>query len=603
MHVVATAGHVDHGKSTLVRALTGMEPDRWAEERRRGMTIDLGFAWTTLPGGEVVAFVDVPGHERFVPTMVAGVGPVPAVLFVVAADQGWAPQSTEHLVAIDAFEVTHGLLVVTRSDLADPGRAIGQARDRLAGTSLADIDAVAVSGLTGQGLDELRERLSDLVGALPPGDVEADVRLWVDRSFVITGAGTVVTGTLTGGNITVGDTLALSSSGRRVRVRGVQCLGADMPRADPVARVALNLRGVDHDEVGRGDALLAPDAWLHTDEVDVRIRDVRTNDQSTLDNLSAKSHLTLHVGTAAVAARLRPLAGSVCRVRLAAALPLRIGDRGLLREPSNHDILLGVTVLDPQPPPLGRRGAAARRAASFADGDTAHGAAPVAGDAVSAEVRRRGIVSRSQLRRLGVRGDLLEPLVGDWLVDRDLREALRHRLVDVVDAHAQGHPLEPGMPVGAAATALELPDESLVPALGAPGLVVSAGRVRAAGADRGLPSDLAARVETLRALLGDAPFAAPEAGRLVELGLGPRELAAATRTKSLLVIAGGVVLLPDAPIRARERLVALAEPFTVSQARQAWQTSRRVAVPLLELLDSTGVTERLADGTRRLTAP
>jgi selenocysteine-specific elongation factor len=594
MHVVATAGHVDHGKSTLVRALTGMEPDRWAEERRRGMTIDLGFAWTTLPGSEVVAFVDVPGHERFVPTMVAGVGPVPAVLFVVAADQGWAPQSTEHLGAIDAFEVTHGLLVVTRSDLADPGKAMEQARARLAGTSLDGIDAVAVSGVTGQGLDDLRARLSDLVGALPPGDVEADVRLWVDRSFVITGAGTVVTGTLTGGSIAVGDTLALSSSGRRVRVRGVQCLGASLQRADSVARVALNLRGVNHDEVGRGDALLSPDAWLQTDEVDVRIRDVRTGDHSTRDNLSAKSHLTLHVGTAAVAARMRPLAGSVCRLRLAAALPLRIGDRGLLREPSNHDILLGVTVLDPQPPPLGRRGAAARRAVAF-DGD--------AQPAVNAEIRRRGIVSRRQLRRLGVRGDLPEPLVGDWLVDGDLREALRHRLAEVVDAHAQRHPLEPGMPVGAAATALELPDESLVPALGSPGLVVTAGRVRAAGADPGLPGDLAARVETLRALLADAPFAAPEAGRLVELGLGPRELAAAARTQSLLVLAGGVVLLPDAPVRARERLVALAEPFTVSQARQAWETSRRVAVPLLELLDSSGVTERLADGTRRMTTP
>jgi selenocysteine-specific elongation factor len=606
MHVVATAGHVDHGKSTLVRALTGMEPDRWAEERRRGMTIDLGFAWTTLPGGEVVAFVDVPGHERFVPTMVAGVGPVPAVLFVVAADQGWAPQSTEHLGAIDAFEVTHGLLVVTRSDLADPGKAMEQARARLAGTSLDGIDAVAVSGVTGQGLDDLRARLSDLVGALPPGDVEADVRLWVDRSFVITGAGTVVTGTLTGGSIAVGDTLALSASGRRVGVRGVQCLGASLQRADSVARVALNLRGVDHDEVGRGDALLSPDAWLQTDEVDVRIRDVRTNDHSTRGNLSAKSHLTLHVGTAAVAARMRPLAGSVCRLRLATALPLRIGDRGLLREPSNHDILLGVTVLDPQPPPLRRRGAAARRAAAFTDTDTAHVAATDAGGvigAVSAEIRRRGIVSRRQLRRLGVRGDLPEPLVGDWLVDGDLREALRHRLVEVVDVHAQRHPLEPGMPVGAAATALELPDESLVPALGRPGLVVTAGRVRASGADPGLPGDLAARVETLRALLADAPFAAPEAGRLVELGLGPRELAAAARTQSLLVLAGGVVLLPDAPVRARERLVALAEPFTVSQARQAWQTSRRVALPLLELLDSSGVTERLADGTRRMTTP
>jgi selenocysteine-specific elongation factor len=608
MHVVATAGHVDHGKSTLVRALTGMEPDRWAEERRRGMTIDLGFAWTTLPGGDVVAFVDVPGHERFVATMVAGVGPVPAVLFVVAADGGWAPQSTEHLAAINAFEVEHGLLVVTRADLADPGKAMDEARDRLADTSLAGIGAVAVSAVTGQGLDELRTRLADLVGALPPGDVDQDVRLWVDRSFVITGAGTIITGTLTGGSIAVGDTLALASSGRRVSVRAVQCLGRSVLRADPVARVALNLRGIDHDEVGRGDALLSPGVWLHTHEVDVRLRyrpgtDRRDRSQPALP--AATSHLTLHVGTAAVPARLRPLGGSVCRVRLATALPLRIGDRGLLREPSNHDVLLGATVLDPQPPPLRRRGAAARRAAELGDVADADVAA-----AVADEMRRRGVVSRSHLRRLGVRGDLPAPIVGDWLVDADLRISLGRRLVEIVDAHARQHPLEPGLPVGAAVMALDLPDGSLVAALAPPGLVVVAGRVRAADADPGLPGMpglpglpalLVERIDRLHAMLVDLPFAAPEAPRLVELGLGHREIAAAVRAGALLVLAGGVVLLPDAPARARERLIPLAEPFTVSQAKQAWQTSRRVAVPLLELLDSTGVTERLADGTRRLT--
>ena len=149
MQVIATAGHVDHGKSALVRALTGMEPDRWAEERRRGLTIDLGFAWTKLPGGERVAFVDVPGHERFVPNMLAGLGPVPAVLFVVAADGGWMPQSAEHLAAIDAVGISHGLLAVTRSDLADPGPATRQALDRISRTSLGAVPAVAVSAVTG----------------------------------------------------------------------------------------------------------------------------------------------------------------------------------------------------------------------------------------------------------------------------------------------------------------------------------------------------------------------------------------------------------------------------------------------------------------------
>ena len=162
MRVVATAGHVDHGKSTLVRALTGTDPDRWREEHERGLTIDLGYAWTTLPTGEEIAFVDVPGHERFIGNMLAGVGPVPAVMLVVAADEGWRRQSQEHLDAIAALGVRHGLLVVTRSDLADPASAVAEAREHLAGTPMAGCRAVSVSGRTGAGLDELRGALADL---------------------------------------------------------------------------------------------------------------------------------------------------------------------------------------------------------------------------------------------------------------------------------------------------------------------------------------------------------------------------------------------------------------------------------------------------------
>src|SRR4051794_38306638 len=204
MHVVATAGHVDHGKSTLVRALTGMEPDRWAEERRRGMTIDLGFAWTTLASGATLAFVDVPGHERFVPTMLAGVGPVPAAMIVVAADEGWMPQSAEHLAALDALGVRHGLLVVSRADLADPRPVLRRAAEEIAGTSLGAVEAVAVSAVTGVGLDELRGALGRLVGGLP-APAGGPVRLWIDRAFTIKGAGTVVTGTLGAGELRTGD--------------------------------------------------------------------------------------------------------------------------------------------------------------------------------------------------------------------------------------------------------------------------------------------------------------------------------------------------------------------------------------------------------------
>lgn len=299
MHVVATAGHVDHGKSTLVRALTGMEPDRWAEERRRGMTIDLGFAWTRLPGGAEVAFVDVPGHERFVPNMLAGVGPVPAAMLVVAADSGWMPQTAEHVAALDALGVSHALLAVTRSDLADPAPAIATVRDRLRGTSLDGLPAVAVSGATGDGLGALRSRLEELVARLPAPDVTAPVRLWVDRSFTIRGSGTVVTGTLSAGTLRVGDELTLG--GRRVHVRGLQALGVAHDTVAAVARVAVNLRNVDRDDVHRGDALRTPGAWTSTGLVDVRV------DGDDLD--SAPTTLTLHVGSAAVPVRVRPLRG------------------------------------------------------------------------------------------------------------------------------------------------------------------------------------------------------------------------------------------------------------------------------------------------------
>ena len=227
MYVIATAGHVDHGKSTLVRALTGMEPDRWAEERRRGMTIDLGYAWMTLPAGDKLAFVDVPGHERFVPNMLAGLGPVPAVMFVVAADGGWMPQSAEHLAAVDALGVRHGLLVITRSDLADPAPATRQARAEIARTSLGAVEAISVSAVTGQGLDDLRAALIRLVDSLGAAAAAgpAPVRLWIDRSFTIKGAGTVVTGTLPAGTVRNGQELALAPSGRTVRVRGLEALG------------------------------------------------------------------------------------------------------------------------------------------------------------------------------------------------------------------------------------------------------------------------------------------------------------------------------------------------------------------------------------------
>jgi selenocysteine-specific elongation factor len=613
VYVIATAGHVDHGKSTLVRALTGMEPDRWAEERRRGMTIDLGFAWTTLATGATVAFVDVPGHERFVPNMLAGVGPVPAALIVVAADEGWKPQSAEHLAALHALGVRHGLLVVTRSDLAPPDAAAAAARAEIEATTLGDVEWVAVSATTGAGLDDLRAALGRLVERLPAADLTGPVRLWVDRSFTVRGAGTVVTGTLGAGSMATGDLLVLAGDDREVRVRGLQALGAAAARVDAVARVAVNLRGTDRTEIRRGDALVTPGRFHVTTVADVRLIG------DPVGTLAPT--VTLHIGSAAVPARVRPLGTDTARLTLARALPLRIGDRGLLRDPGAHHVAGGVIVLDPAPPGLRRRGAAAARATVLS---TMDGVPAEAG-----ELARRGLVQRATLARMGVAVSAA-PVAGDWLADPALWARLRHRLGVEVGRYLAAHPLETGAPVDAVRRALGLPDRALVAALTKDqdrhaggeavaarpdhghdagevvpikGLVVRGGRVGPPGLELSLPPAVAAAVARVRADLAAHPFRSPEAARLTELGLGARELAAAVRAGALLRVADGIVLLPDAVDAAAGVLADLAQPFTLSAARQALDTTRRVAVPLLELLDRQGRTVRQPDDRRTVVTP
>jgi selenocysteine-specific elongation factor len=602
MHVVATAGHVDHGKSTLVRALTGMEPDRWAEERRRGMTIDLGFAWTALSEGSTVAFVDVPGHERFVPNMLAGVGPVPAVMFVVAADEGWMPQSAEHLEALHALNVRHGLLAVTRSDLMDPELAREEALEYLAASTLGRIPAVCVSGATGAGLDELRAALSELVAALPTPDVDADVRLWIDRAFTIRGAGTVVTGTLAAGTLQVGDELEVVPGGRRVVVRGLQSLGAPVESAPAVARVAANLRGVPREAIHRGATLLTPGAFLTTRTVDVRLSapsrhgDISGQTGPTVPryvSMSGRLAVVLHVGTAAVPARVRPLGKDTARLSLSRELPLRIGDRALLRDPGTGRIPAGVTVLDVWPPALRRRGATVARAAELSTMDgTSDGVA---------ELRRRGLVRRDELIAMGVPEPVEAPRAGGWLIDPDVLAQRATDLAAAVTAYAAAHPLEPGMPLETARQVSEMPDARLVePLLAAGGLTVAEGRVHVAGPPTGLPDALRSAIAELHAEFARRPFAAPEAHRLVELGLGAKQLAAAVRAGELLKIADGIYLAPGAEREAILRLRGLTSPFTLSQARQALDTTRRVAVPMMELLARRGISRQLPDGTHEL---
>ena len=556
MFVIATAGHVDHGKSTLVQRLTGMWPDRLAEEQRRGLTIDLGFAWTEIDGRQF-AFVDVPGHERFVANMLAGAGPVPAVMFVVAATEGWMPQSEEHLAALHALGVGHVLVVISKADLDDPSIAIEQVRQRI-------VDAPVVVGTD---LNKVRAELVSLVDGLPPPERDADVRLWVDRSFSVRGAGTVVTGTLAAGTIRVGD--ELEHAGRRVTVRGLQSLGRDQTEVGAVARVAVNLRGIDRQQIGRGDAVRTPGAWLDSEEIDVVLR------------AAGKLHreLVLHVGSAAVPVHVRPLGTVGARLRLARPLPLRVADVGLLRDPGEHRIAAGIEVLDVRPPQLRRRGAARARADELATG----------------RVRPPVCMRANELRAMGFAPT--GQLVGDWVVDRQWWAERRQQVMTAVQRWVTEHDVAAGMPLETLRRQAGLPAVELVSTLlDGTGLEVADGLVRQP--NTGLPSRVDKAVRTLEARLGAEPFRAPGADELKELKLGNQELAAAARTGRLIRIAEGVVLGPDVFDRAAEVLKTLPEPFTVSDARRALGTSRRVAVPLLEQLDVRRITRRADDGTR-----
>lgn len=589
MFVIATAGHVDHGKSTLVRALTGMEPDRWAEERRRGMTIDLGFAWTTLDNEHMTAFVDVPGHQRFVSNMLAGVGPVTAVLFVVAADEGWRRQSAEHLAALQALDVRHGVLAVTRCDLADPGPAIEQAHERLRDTGLAGMPAVAVSAASGHGLAALRTALRELTRALPAPRT-GPARLWVDRSFTVRGSGTVVTGTLGSGTMAVGDELVLEPAGRPVRIRGLQSLKTKVERAKAVSRLAVNLRGLGANEVRRGYALVQPGAFTRVTTMDVRL--IRQADR-------LPTHLVLHIGSAAVPVRLRKLGPHAARLALTTALPLHVGERGLLRDPGAQHIVAGIVVLDTMPPQLHARGDARRRATQL----TGMSDRP---DAV-ADIARRGAVRREALVTAGVLAYETEVpadvvAVGEWLVAPTLWKTWVSALSAAVDEWAAANPLSPGLAPEAAAGRAGIPDLRLIGALMADaGLVLGSGAMRRKDAKIRFPEPVRRALDEIRARLREDPFAAPSAEELARHRLSRQHLAAAVNAGLLCRIASDVYLLPDAPTEAARRLAGIDQPFTVSQARIAWGTSRRVAVPLLEYLDNQGATRRTGNTHRLLT--
>ena len=306
MYVIGTAGHVDHGKSTLVEALTGIDPDRLAEEKKRGMTIDLGFAWMELPNGNEISIVDVPGHERFVNNMLAGVGGVDLALLVVAADESVMPQTREHLAILDLLHVERGIVAVTKKDTVDEDwleLVASDVEDVLKGTSLEGSPILSVSALTGEGLPELVAGIERTLEDTSPKRDVGRPRLPIDRSFTISGFGTVVTGTLIDGNLRIGEEMELVVSGRAARIRGLQTHRQKVDLAVPGTRVAANLSGVSHDQVVRGEVLADP-GWLRASlAVDVHLRIIPDAAQAVRHNM----FVTVHTGSAEGIARLRLL--------------------------------------------------------------------------------------------------------------------------------------------------------------------------------------------------------------------------------------------------------------------------------------------------------
>ncbi len=561
MHVVATAGHVDHGKSTLVEALTGTDPDRFAEEKARGLTIDLGFATTTLPSGAVLSLVDVPGHVRFIKNMLAGVGAVDACLFVVAATEGWKPQSEEHLRILELLGVRHGVVALTKvgpadDDLVDLARL--EVEERVADTFLEGAPVVDTDAPTGVGLENLRAALDDLLAATPTAVDHGRPRLWIDRAFSARGAGTVVTGTLTGGRLHTDDELAVHPAGSPVRVRALQNHHAERDELPPGSRCAVNLVGVAHDEVVRGHVLVRSDQWHHTTVVDASLRVLDRLDHP----VSRRGAHVIYLGSGEHPVRMRilgpealdPGTEGAVRIHLPEPLPLLPGDRFVLRESGRAETVGGGEVLDVDPTERASRARPDR--------------------SVDRVVRERGWVPVDELERLT--GERREPDLDRWVVDpvvlhrtlEDLRNAL-------ADAGPRGLDLVGLGELARAAVVL------------LDGAGVEAGRLVAAGVADPLAD------HPFVAALASSPFVPPPPD-----GVDRGELRELVRRGDVVEVEG--IFFASSAVDAAARLAARLlvdhpEGFTVSTFREEAGNTRKHAMPLLARLDATGMTRRRGD--------
>ena len=615
--VVGTAGHIDHGKSALVKALTQIDPDRLEEEKRRGMTIDLGFAYMTLPSGRRVGIIDVPGHQRFLKNMLAGVHGMDAVLLVIAADEGPRPQTREHLAIIDLLGIEHGLVVLTKADLVDDAW-LALVRDEvaglLAGTSLVRAPIVAVSSVTGKGLTELKAALdAELATTATRSDVGRP-RLPVDRSFAISGFGTVVTGTLVGGPLRQGTEVAVLPAGRRVRIRGLQQHNQPVEEARPGSRTAVNLSGLDHLEVRRGDVLALPGTLPPSRRLDARLHVL----PGAAQPLRHRQRLLMYHETAEVMVEISLLErdeltpGETGWAQLFAAQPLVAldGDRFILRVPSPPATVAGGVIVDRAPRRHRRRdptligNLAARERADPATAAVLELGKHPWGLRDSELASFLGVSTGQLVEALAplAAGGLVRRMPSGWLAGGQWDD-LQTRVTSALEAYHEAQPLRRGMPREELRSRTSIPADVFADVLG---LLAGEGRIVERGGEVALAthkpllsSEQEAVLRAFLAALESHPFSPPPLSDL----LGRHALTPALL--QYLVADGQIVRLNEDTVFARSaydeavRLLRahLAEhrTLTVAAARDLLGSSRRYVLPLLEWMDAQKITRRVGD--------
>ena len=616
-YVIGTAGHVDHGKSALVKALTGIDPDRLAEEKAREMTIDLGFAWLTLPSGRSVGIVDVPGHQDFIENMLAGVGGIDLALLVIAVDEGIMPQTREHLAILDLLEVSGGAVALTKIDLLSDREWLElvwqDVTDALEGTVLEQAPIVPVSARTGEGLPQLLDTLDNLLAERPPRPDRGRPRLPVDRVFTISGFGTVVTGTLGGGSFTVGDEVEILPAGKKARIRGLQSHKETVQTALPGSRVAINLGGTTVEEIKRGDVVTKPGLLSSTTLVDVQFRYLPDAGRVLKHNAEVK----FFSGAAETVAHVRllgdrellPGASGWLQLRLEYPVALDKGDRFILRYPSPPQTIGGGIVLDPHPPHRWRRfkPEVLTRFQTLAAGSPEELVLRALEENVSLTSEQLVALTGLALAEveaavdaLRAKGDLFT-LSDGWLMAATTWQHTTDQIKHELRVYHHDYPLRQGMPREALRSRLSIDARlysKIIEHAIAAGTVVSEGSlVRLPEHSVRFSDYQQAAIDRLQMMIGASPVTPPSVKEAAAV-VGEDVLQALFEQGSLIPVSEDVFF--DA--KTYEELLKQIRAFitehgsiTVAQARDLFGTSRKYVLALLEYLDASGVTKRIGD--------